>query len=304
MKILLLSFCMLVITSFSIAQSRTLCTPVLDSVSVASPVNGHVYIGWHPCDSAMVAGYYIYRRQSNGLWPKIATVLAPATSYLDTSAAANFHPESYRIAVYDEANNVSDTTPVNLYQNTIYVFPYLDSINNHVALRLQWNKYINWPDEVKEYQIYININNTIWDSLSSVNGNTFEFYHQNIMDSTLYCYFIRAVSNSGHTSTSIQTCVYTNLPGGIEETKNNESNISVYPNPALDEICVELLTKSKYSNNNCHYSVFGIDGKKVLEGRLQNTKSSISIGNLENGLYFIEVRIGKDKFNDKFIIAK
>jgi len=50
--------------------------------------------------------------------------------------------------------------------------------------------------------------------------------------------------------------------------------------------------------------VFGIDGKKVLEGKIQSFKSSISTKNLESGLYLIEVSIGKDKFNGKLVIAK
>jgi gliding motility-associated-like protein len=186
-------------------------TPKLDSVSVADPDSGYVYISWYPSDSADVKGYYIYR-SINAVWQQIANVLAPATSYLDTSAAANFHPELYRIAAYDEANNVSPMTDAALYHNTIYVFPYQDSLNCHFAIRLNWNKYINWPEGVKEYQIYVSQNGGPWSLLTTVNNNTSQYYHMDVHDNTQYCYVIHAISESGKTSTSNRTCFYTTLP--------------------------------------------------------------------------------------------
>ena len=88
------------------------------------------------------------------------------------------------------------------------------------------------------------------------------------------------------------------------------NNIIIYPNPASDEIFIEILLKRNSINtvhglnNQAGYTVFGIDGKKVLEGKIQSFKSSISTKNLESGLYLIEVSIGKDKFNGKLVIAK
>ncbi len=194
-------------------------TPVLDSVSVANPATGSVYVSWFPCDSPNVTGYVIFRKILM-LWQRIDTVLAPATSYLDVGVyypvAANYHPELYRMAAFriDASGKPieSPMTDSSKYHNTIYVFPYLDSTNCQWSIKLRWNKYVNWTENVNHYTIYVNINNTTWDSLSSVNGNTSEFYHQNITDSTFYCYFIRAVSETGRTSTSNQTCFFTNLP--------------------------------------------------------------------------------------------
>jgi len=193
--------------------------PLLDSVSVADSLTGSVYISWFPCDSPDVAKYIIFR-EINMNWEAIDTVLAPSTFYIDNGGnyppiAANYHPELYRISAIDSAGNSSPmtlTSPIDMHHNTMYVFPYLDSVNCKMAIKLKWNKYIYWSENVNHYTIYVNINSTTWDSLSSVDGNTSEFYHQSITDNTYYCYFIRAVSNSGRTSTSNQTCFYTNLP--------------------------------------------------------------------------------------------
>jgi len=185
-------------------------TPVLDSVSVADYVTGSVYVSWFPSDSADVAGYVIYRYIVN--WDSITTVFAPNTSYLDTGADADYHPERYRIAAFDEVNNISPMTDSTLYHNTIYVFPYQDSTNCQTSIRINWNEYINWSEGVSEYKVYMSENYGTWNMLATVPGNISEYYHQNISDNTSYCYYIRAVSNSGRTSTSNQTCFFTNLP--------------------------------------------------------------------------------------------
>ncbi len=193
-------------------KSNTPLTPIIDSVSVADPNTGHVYISWFPSDSA--DGYRIYR-SINMIWQQVADVPAPATSYLDMNAAANFHPELYRMAAYRIVHDtlyLSVITDSSLYHNTIYVFPYQDSINCHFAIRLNWNKYVNWPEGVKEYKIFISENSSPWSLLATVSGNTSQYYHTNINDNTQYCYMIRAISDSGKTSTSNKTCFYTNLP--------------------------------------------------------------------------------------------
>lgn len=186
-------------------------TPELDSVSVANPVTGDVYVSWFPSDSADVALYVIYR-SVNTIWQQIAVVPAPATSYTDTGASANFHPELYRLAAMDEANNISPMTPQGQYHNTMYVFPYQDSVNCEMAIRLNWNKYINWVEGVNTYYIYVSENYGPWSLLSSVSGTTNIFFHDSINDNTSYCYYIFAESNTGRTSMSNKTCFFTNLP--------------------------------------------------------------------------------------------
>jgi len=185
--------------------------PLIDSVSVYDVNTGSVIISWRPCDSADVAGYKIYR-SINALWQEIANVSAPNTSYIDMTAAANFHPELYRIAAYDEVGNLSPMTPENKYHNTIYVFPYLDSIQCHFVIRLSWNKYLNWEENVKEYRIYVSENFGPFTLLDVVNGNVNQYYHQNIKDKTSYCYIIRAISNNYRTSSSNKTCYFTDFP--------------------------------------------------------------------------------------------
>lgn len=185
--------------------------PKLDSVSVFDVNTGAAVISWFPCDSLDVAGYRIYR-SINALWQPIADVPAPATSYIDNTATSNFHPELYRIAAYDEVGNLSAMTPENKYHNTIYVFPYQDSINCRFAIRLNWNRYLNWEEGVKEYKIYVSINFSSFNLLATVSGGSNQYFHMDVSDNTSYCYIIRAISNNYRTSTSNKTCFFTDLP--------------------------------------------------------------------------------------------
>ena len=210
---IILSF-IFILFNKTVSGQHTPDTPILDTVSVADPVTGATYISWFPSDSADVKFYIIYR-SINTLWQPIAKVPAPTTSYIDNGAAANFHPELYRIAslAIDGVDSfLSPMTPIGQYHNSIYVFPYQDSINCQMAIRLQWNKYVNWIEGVKKYHIYVSMNYGPWNWLTSVDGSTSIYYHEAINDNTSYCYFIRAESNTGRTSTSNQTCFFTNLP--------------------------------------------------------------------------------------------
>jgi hypothetical protein len=174
----------------------------------------------------------------------------------------------------------------------------LDSINNHVAFRLNWNDYINWPEGVKEYLVYVKINNSNWDSLSSVNGSISEFYHQNLMDSTAYCYFIRAVSNLGRTSSSNQTCFFSILPGGIKETKNNENNIVIYPNPTTNVI--QIIGK-QYSISSIE--ICNLQSKIIFNSKVTSHFSPITIdvSLFPKGIYIVSIKSGEKIFHQKLI---
>lgn len=284
-------------------------TPLLDSVSVANPATGSVYISWFPCDSADVVGYVIYRQDPiNTLWKAIDTVAAPATLYLDVvtnpQVAANFHPELYRIAAIDEVGNISAMTPDNQYHNTIYVFPYKDTTNCIMSVRLEWNKYLNWPEGVSEYKVYFSENYGPWTYLSSVLGGERVYYHQNLNNNSLYCYYIVAISNTGKTSTSNQTCRSVNFPVfpnfinadyasviydsrievsfTLDTTAIVQKNYKLYRAETLNGTYSEIATFNNYSllnlvyvdnvdiTNNWYYKLAAIDqcGNVVLESNI------------------------------------
>lgn len=75
----------------------------------------------------------------------------------------------------------------------------------------------------------------------------------------------------------------------VEENVNN-SQISIYPNPANRLINVKI-----NSNNPIYVTIFDFTGKKIQTTELIDNQGSISISHLSSGVYFVEIFDGKNK---------
>jgi len=74
---------------------------------------------------------------------------------------------------------------------------------------------------------------------------------------------------------------------GIEDVKIKTANLKIYPNPANQQLFVEL----SETQQNQEMEVFTITGEKVAEFTLQPfTQNTISIANLQNGLYLFRLK--------------
>lgn len=186
-------------------------TPELDTVSVYDNVTGYSIVTWFPSDSADVEGYIMYRN-INTQWVPIDTLPSTARSFIDYGAEAHYHSEQYRIAAIDEAGNKSLMTAPEGYHTTIYVFPYQETENCQPLIRLHWNKYLNWPEGIKRYEVWQSVNFGSYSLLYSSQGDVNGYKHFIIDDTTSYCFYIKAISNNNRTSTSNVTCIYIDYP--------------------------------------------------------------------------------------------
>lgn len=90
------------------------------------------------------------------------------------------------------------------------------------------------------------------------------------------------VSNATCTSDPSNTIQITNT--GIAENKTN-STISIYPNPAKNQINISVDAKLIGSE----FSVTDALGRKVLSGRLTTESSLVQIDRLSNGIYLLRI---------------
>ncbi|MGD0710914.1 MAG: T9SS type A sorting domain-containing protein [Bacteroidales bacterium] len=74
---------------------------------------------------------------------------------------------------------------------------------------------------------------------------------------------------------------------GIKELNNNESNIEVYPNPAIDNITIESPQKSTIE-------ILNIQGQTILQQTLSQGKTIIDISTLAKGVYILRL-LSNDK---------
>ena len=74
---------------------------------------------------------------------------------------------------------------------------------------------------------------------------------------------------------------------GIEDVKTKTASLKIYPNPANEQLFVEL----SETQQNQEMEVFTITGEKVAEFTLQPfTQNTISVANLQNGLYLFRLK--------------
>jgi hypothetical protein len=79
----------------------------------------------------------------------------------------------------------------------------------------------------------------------------------------------------------------------------NSMNLELFPQPAT-----EFLRISSNNLEDLNYRIFDLKGKEVLSGYITlngNETISISIGELNDGIYFFEYTIEKESFINKFI---
>ncbi len=82
--------------------------------------------------------------------------------------------------------------------------------------------------------------------------------------------------------------------------KGNE--YSLFPNPAKNQITIELHPMLANTGNDLWARIFSLSGSCVLEAELRGTHLSISTDNLKPGIYFVQVSNSKVLFESKKLI--
>ena len=84
---------------------------------------------------------------------------------------------------------------------------------------------------------------------------------------------------------------------GITNVFSTKNDITIYPNPAIDNINIEF--NENYSAK-CFIEISDINNK-VMYSNYNDSKSTININNYANGLYFVKVIKDKTELKSKFI---
>ena len=88
---------------------------------------------------------------------------------------------------------------------------------------------------------------------------------------------------------------YDSVMVGIKEQQ--ESRLSLYPNPAIDKITIEtssMLTKTKLSISN-------LSGQELITRQITSPKTQLDISSLPSGIYFVRLKNDKTVAMGKFI---
>jgi hypothetical protein len=84
-----------------------------------------------------------------------------------------------------------------------------------------------------------------------------------------------------------------NATMGIEQLKNKEVEVSVYPNPAADKVYIE--TKAIIESK-----LLDLLGKEVIITQ----EKEIDVSNLQQGVYFLSIKTSSGALTKKIIVQR
>ncbi|MBL7778884.1 MAG: gliding motility-associated C-terminal domain-containing protein [Chitinophagales bacterium] len=195
---------------FTPLNSDTVSTdpPLPPQIVNVTVVNGQSVINWIPSTSPQTHGYVIYYYlPSNQTAIALDTVFGGSSNtYTDLVGDPTIEPLEYTISAFDSCWTFSSF--VTKYHNTIWTTANSVACKNEISVA--WNSYINWPQGVKEYQIWSSVNGAPYQQVGSVDTTNLVYsYTTGFSDGDSVCVYVRAVSaaDTNITSSSNVTCL-------------------------------------------------------------------------------------------------
>ena len=163
-------------------------------------------LGWSPSLDNDVDRYIILQ-EINGVLTPIDTVYGlNNTSYLNLNSAPGNGAEIYGIAALDSCDNMGSAS---LLHHTIYLTYQVNGCLGKADLT--WSPYFGF-NGINNYLIYVKQDNQPYALAATVSGATQKFTFTNMTSSSTYCFYVRAISNSGGISAaSNEICFVANV---------------------------------------------------------------------------------------------
>ena len=181
--------------------------PVITYVSIDTATNNTV-IQWIESPSPDIIHYIVYRELDPDNYISLDTIPAPANSFVYFNPGFSFGKQLYAVVAGNNAGIYSEIKPG--IHGTIHTSLVYDSCNNNI--RISWNKYIGWDNNVSGFRIYSSLNNEPFTLISGVSATDSIFNHSGINENYSYRYFVEAVKNDGLLSSSNVALKYTFMP--------------------------------------------------------------------------------------------
>ena len=137
--------------------------------------------------------------------------------------------------------------------------------------------------------------NTSWkiiDSAGYLDQSTSYFLYSNSIEPVARIY---PATHSDTGMYAMQYLVKSVLKTGIKNIEPNNP-LGIYPNPATNELNITL-----QGATNCVYTIMDMMGKQIQTGTIGQSKSSIDISELNNGMYYLFITDKDRTSNHKFI---
>jgi len=164
---------------------------------------GQVVLSWDPSTAFDLKNYYIYRKLDYTGEMVFVDSTDKTVYFEDLSHIKG--ADCYYVFARDYCGNQSAGS-----NRACLII--LQGQNQKSKNELSWNSYGDWPDGVKEYQVFKNEDNGGWQNINSTNASTTTYEDTKISDDVVdYCYQVEAVENDGKynaTSRSTVVCLH------------------------------------------------------------------------------------------------
>ena len=283
-KIIVITFLFQLNFLYGFSQIRTLCIKgyvvyvddlrnlLGGDVNVGDSINGTLKYDLSISDSnsaTLIGNYY------NMVPPAGIYVAINARSFLTNSSNVKFVLET--VNDYPSGDDLAFNSYNNLFS----------SISSLTSGTISWQLNDTNKTAITNTNIPTFINLGSWQQPSGLTINA----SNGIGDTSI---FIRAII------TLVDTCASTM---GVSEINNDNFQLSIYPNPATDQISIEFnLIESKNTSveikNVLGQAIKTISNKTFTKGR---NKIEIDVSAFSSGLYFIQLKNGNKVSNKKMI---
>jgi len=84
----------------------------------------------------------------------------------------------------------------------------------------------------------------------------------------------------------------------------SEKNFRVFPNPASDQVNIQLSLPAYIRASISIYNTLGEKVMEVADGIMMNETYQVGVDHLSDGIYYVRLNIGNEQFNYKFVIVR
>jgi len=269
------------------APVTDVCMVTVDSTSTQN------IVVWEKPVSNTIQGFGIYREVVGNYTLMGYVPYDSLSQFTDNTNGVNPNITSYRykISTLDTCGNESELSD---YHETIHVTVNQGTNNN---INLIWDNYEGFAFSYNRI-LRDTAGTGQWEVVDSVSSNVFTWTDINNPPSTVQ-YMVEVVLPSTCTATKQQSHNTTrsnragiqNGSGGttIEEAILHQAE--VYPNPFKATLTIQIAT------SEWEYQLIDLSGKIITSGVGTTTQAEVDLGNLEGGMYILQLSIGQTVFN-------
>jgi hypothetical protein len=267
---------------------QPICLVTVDTLTITNK------LVWEREQLTGIATYNIYRETSQANIYQLvhSQSYADESEWTDTVASPMIRSWRYMISATDICGVESELSPVH---KTIHL-----SINAGIAadVNLAWDSYEGFP--YSQFNIWRNTDATGWIPLTDLPSNLVSFTDVGVLGIPGLDYFIEVVPAELCTSEKAQDYNSSRSnkargefnPDGVGSVNANSlklEELEVYPNPAVEEITIQLSSNAK---NPLNAVLIDATGKQINTFSIGNGLNTFTVAHLEKGLYFIQITEG------------